>query len=664
MKRTIIAALVAQGFAGAAWAGEEGVFSLGEIRVTAAPMSQVAPGSTSIDAAEIREYDKITVGDALEMAPGVNLSKVGARNEQMVYVRGFDLRQVPVYIDGIPVYVPYDGYVDLGRFTTFDLSRIDVAKGFSSMIYGANTLGGAINLVSRRPTKAFEGEVGGGATFTSRGEHNGTQGYANVGSRQKDWYVQAGLSWVNEDYFRLPGGFSRTTGEDGGKRDNSRHEDTKGSLKLAYTPNATDEYAISFVSQHGVKDVPPYAGTAPGVTPRYWKWPAWDKEAVYFLSNTRIGAHTLRVRAYHDSFENSLSAYDDATYTIQKKKSSFNSWYSDYTNGAGIEGDFVLGSANLLKAAYNIKQDIHREHNAGEPWRLFKDLTQSLALEDTHTFSNRLSLVTGLSYDRRQTQEAQDYNATTKVISDFARDNGFAFNGQAGLFYKLSETAKLHATVARKSRFPTIKDRYSYRMGSAIPNAGLQMEKANHYEVGYSQLLGGRHLFEVNVFHSDITNLIQSVRIAPTVCSTPPCSQMQNVGKATANGIELGLRGDLVSLEYTANYTYLNRENRSDPTVRLTDTPNHKLFAGATWRIAGGWSSTASVEAMSSRYSSTDGVQRASGFAVANLKGGYRFAGGTRIEAGMRNLFDRRYAYTEGFPEPGRTWFVQFNAPL
>ena len=40
----------------------------------------------------------------------------GARNEYNLLVRGFNARRVPVFMDGIPVYVPYDGEMDLGRF--------------------------------------------------------------------------------------------------------------------------------------------------------------------------------------------------------------------------------------------------------------------------------------------------------------------------------------------------------------------------------------------------------------------------------------------------------------------------------------------------------------------------------------------------------------------
>jgi iron complex outermembrane recepter protein len=75
----------------------------------------------------------------------------------------------------------------------------------------------------------------------------------------------------------------------------------------------------------------------------------------------------------------------------------------------------------------------------------------------------------------------------------------------------------LHATGARRNRFATIKDRYSYRMGSAIPNESLGAERANHYEVGYADTLASKWQWQANLFRSDISDLIQSVSIARTV---------------------------------------------------------------------------------------------------------------------------------------------------
>jgi len=648
--------------AGSTLAGERPVFALGEITVTATPLREGAYGSQSIESDDLRVADRYTVGEALDLQPGVNLSKQGQRNEQMIWVRGFSLRQVPIFVDGIPVYVPYDGYVDLGRFTTFDLSRIEVSKGFSSALYGANTLGGAINLVSRRPTKALEGEVGGGLTFSNQGQMNGQQVFTNVGMNRGTWYLQAGASSVNQDFYVLPDTFSPVKGEDGGRRENSAMRDSKVHVKIGLTPNATDEYAVNFIRQHGIKNDPPYAGTAANVSPAYWQWPYWDKESLYFLSSTRLGEHTLKLRGYHDTFRNSLYTYDDATYSTQKKGSSFQSWYDDYTDGLSVQGDFRLAATNQLRSSYNLKVDVHRENNAGEPVRNFKDRTQSFALEDSHAFSDRLSLATGLSFEQRDSQEAQDYNSTTKVVSDFTRANNSATNGQAGLTYQLSGGDTLHASVAGKSRFPTIKDRYSYKMGQAIPNPALKAEQATHYEIGYTGKLNGNWMLESNLFHSDITNFIQSATLT-TLCGASLCMQSQNVGQSTADGLELAVRGSAGAWDVSANYTFLNRRNLSNPEILLTDTPQHKLYASAVWHAAA-WEVTGSVEGYTQRYSSTDGKQVAPGFAVANLKAGYRTKGGTLLEGGVRNLFDRLYSYAEGYPEPGRTLFVQLRTPF
>ncbi len=68
-------------------------------------------------------------------------------------VRGFDIKHVPIFLDRIPIYVPYDGYPDLGRFSTFDLSEVILSKGFTSVLYGPNTMGCAINMISEHPSK-------------------------------------------------------------------------------------------------------------------------------------------------------------------------------------------------------------------------------------------------------------------------------------------------------------------------------------------------------------------------------------------------------------------------------------------------------------------------------------------------------------------------------
>jgi len=122
------------------------VYELGTIQVVAdaQALGTIGPDQVAsvVTLEEMRRHSRDNVADALDLLSGVSVAS-NSRNELTVFVRGFDPRQVPLFIDGIPIYVPYDGYVDFGRFTTADLSAIQVAKGFSSVAYGPNALGGA-----------------------------------------------------------------------------------------------------------------------------------------------------------------------------------------------------------------------------------------------------------------------------------------------------------------------------------------------------------------------------------------------------------------------------------------------------------------------------------------------------------------------------------------
>ena len=629
-------------------------FQLGRVEVTA-EKGLPAAASERLEADELRDENRETVGDALDLLPGVTMSNFGARNEQTLYLRGYDMRQVPVFIDGIPVYVPYDGYVDLGRFTTYDLAEIDVTKGFSSVLYGPNTLGGAINLVSRRPQKAFEGEVGAGYSTGEKKGSDGTRAWANLGSNQGKWYAQFSASYLDQDAYAMSGDFVPQAYEDGGLRNNAYRTDTKGSLKLGYTPNATDEYAVGYVNQQGEKGTPPYAGTDPTVKARYWQWPYWNKESLYLVTRTALsGGSYVKGRLYYDIFKNSLYSYDDATYTTQTRPYAFQSWYDDHSYGGSLEYGKPL-DRHLLKTAVHYKLDHHEEHDAGQPIRTFEDQTASVAFEDTYTLNQDHYLVAGVSYDARDSLRAEDYNSATGIISDFPSNKASAWNPQIGWFGKLGQADEARLTLSRKTRFPTIKDRYSYRLGSAIPNPDLQPEKATTVEAGWVHRFGKVARLDTAIFYSEVRDLIQSVDL------TPSTYQLQNIGKVINQGVELSAQawlGDAV--EVGGNYTYLKRDNKSSD-LKLTDVPDNKLLAHLTWHVTRPLSITASVQSEGERYSSTDGVRKAKAFTVYGLRAGYEFGRGLTGRFGVENLTDENYAYQEGYPEAGRTWYGNLN---
>ena len=130
-------------------------FELGVTTVSVtSEASPLSPLADSFDRTEIQNLQATTVAAALDYLPGLTLERTAARNEMKVRLRGYTSQgQFSLYLDGIPIQVPYDGRLDFNRFLTNDIAEIEVAKGYSSPLLGANNLGGSINLVTRQPEK-------------------------------------------------------------------------------------------------------------------------------------------------------------------------------------------------------------------------------------------------------------------------------------------------------------------------------------------------------------------------------------------------------------------------------------------------------------------------------------------------------------------------------
>jgi len=602
---------------------------------------QVASVITSKD---LLQFNRNNVGDALNLLSGISLSN-NSRNEKMISVRGFDPRQVPLFIDGIPVYVPYDGYVDFNRFSTADLAAIQVAKGFSSMAYGPNTLGGAINLISRKPKKIIEADALLG--FASGSEK---QLSANIGTNQGSWYLQSGVSYLQSDGFPLSSDFIASSTEDGGMRNNASRKDSKVSIKLGLTPNAHDEYAINYYQQNGQKGQPP--STVPAAA-RYWKWPYWDKDSVYFTSKTSFGDYeTFSARLYQDNYGNEVDTYTNDSYTKLKTSGSGSvgtgrSIYDDKTKGASFTLESARLSGQTIRLMGHYKADQHKELDAnGTLNTSYEDALASIAIEDNIELNAATLLSLGAG--RHTLRPATVYSLGNPYSLP---DTKSAQDMQAGLFYTWSNTTRLYATAAKKTRLPTLKDRYSQRLGSFIENPNLQPEKSLNYEIGYQGIYSQAIQTEAAFFYSDVSNKIQTVANVSGIKS-----QMQNVGLVRVTGLELGIKADLNSqLVVGGNYTITNLNNLSNPATRLTDIPKHKVTAHLLLRAASNLDAMIFVENNSSRWVSNS-VELA-GFTTSNLKISYKPSKDVVLEAGVNNLSDKNYSLADGFPNPGRMWF-------
>jgi iron complex outermembrane receptor protein len=628
------------------------IFTLGEIEVSGQAETEKSVSVDKVDQEQMRDFNTDRLNAAANLVPGVTLSKVGPRNESMLYIRGLDLKHSPIFLDGIPVYVPYDGYPDLGRFTTFGLSELVIAKGAASVLYGPNTMGGAINLVTQRPQKELEGSVGAG--YGSGSAYNS---FLNVGSNLGSWYFQGGASVLNSQTFPLSKDFAPTKSQDAGNRNQAYQHDDTLDFRVGYTPTANDEYVLSFSKEYGVKGVPPYAGSDPTQSVRYWQWPYWNVENFRFTSNTDLGYRSyVKLRAFYDVFQNSLFSFDNANYNTITRPYAFKSWYDDHTDGGSVEVGSAWVPANLIKFAAHTKQDYHQEHNDGYPVQYFHDDVDSFGLEDTVTLLKELSAVAGVSRDSVTTLQAQDVTAQKQLV-EFPHGATSAWNPQLSLFYSPEAVGTFHMSVADKSRLPSFKDKYSYRMGTAIPNPDLQAERSVNYEAGYSGKLAEVVGVKANAFYNDVSDYILLKTIPDTKNPGKTTTQNQNVERVRLYGAEFEASAAILDgLEGGANYTLLRAENETTAD-RLVDIPEHKVMLYLQYALLEKLKLLADAEYDSSRYSTSNGVDIASDFLVLNFKANYEFIRGLVAEAGIKNLLDRNYALTEGFPEPGRTYF-------
>jgi iron complex outermembrane recepter protein len=668
-------ALLAGAPALAEGAGGSDAFTLGQIIVTAPRTPGVSITSSTLSAPAIELFNRNTLDQAVNVIPGVNASNSGgSRNERLVFVRGFDRIQVPLLIDGIRVYLPADNRLDFGRFLTPDVAEVQVAKGYVSVLDGPGAMGGAINLVTRRPGKALEAEARGQISFDRAMTYSGYNIFGLLGTRQERWYAQVSFTRNDRDFFTLSRDFAPTPNQAAGRRGLSDTRDWRANIKLGFTPNATDEYAISYTRQEGSKNAP-LETNFPLPVQRFWSWPYWNLDSVYFLSTTALGARaTLKTRAYRNSFSNLLSAYDSAAQTRQSLPRAFNSFYEDEAFGGSAQLDFAASSASRLSLAMHYRQDRHTEFQqvfpsgATEPRQTSVEDVFSAAIEGASQLSPTLELKLGASYDWRDLSQAQDFTGTPGTAAaqfiNYPLRNASTWNAQGQLLWRPDDATDVRASLSSRARFPTLFERFSSRFGGATSAPDLRSERATQAELGVSRRWDAVQ-FEVSAWYAQLSDVIIAV---PIVFNGQPVTQSRNVGSGDYYGAEIAVSTRVANtLELGGNYTWTRREvlDPSNAAFRPTGVPTHKAFVYAQWRPVQAVAIVPSIDLASDRWLvNTAGTRwfRDGGYVLARLRANLSLGGGLEAGVGVQNLFDANYQLADGFPEGGRSFFATLRA--
>src|SRR6266705_5508886 len=164
----------------------------------------LAGRTATLQAADLDARGVRSLADALEQLPGVTTSdELGATGQLDVSLRGFQVspviglpQGVTVYVDGVRANEPIAHEVNFDLLPLEDVDRVEVVYG-PSVLLGRNSLGAAVNLVTRRGTAPGQGEL-----EVSGGSFGRAEVRVRAGAKTGVWDYYGGGRFEREDGWR------------------------------------------------------------------------------------------------------------------------------------------------------------------------------------------------------------------------------------------------------------------------------------------------------------------------------------------------------------------------------------------------------------------------------------------------------------------------------
>jgi iron complex outermembrane receptor protein len=613
------------------------VYQLSEIVV----LGERLPDSDPIPAYILKkeELQKLDVNDsrqALEYVPGLYFSK-NVRNENSFRLRGFDQRQVNIYLDGIPVSVPFDGTLDISQLAGDNLENIRVSKAISSVLYGANTLGGNVNFITSLPSEKQELKV----RFEGSNQQRIFGSLLLKNSWERLVYI-ASIAYEKAPDFQLPKKTDSLQNNSGNTRNNSAFKKNNLGLKFHYTINKRNKVGLHINTIINSFNVPPNTLVS---SPRYWQFPEWQKSVISFNSEHVISnSLVLRTVWFFDKYRNVLESYDDDTYTTQSRRYAFTSIYDDFSTGVSIYPVLSYFKWGTTRGIFSYKKDVHREKSdETQPFEKYSTEIWTSGLEQIIDISRGIQGLVGADLNYLRPIYAQELSLRNPIL---------LLNGQTAVKWLIFANISVNGAVGYNSRFPTLKELYSERFGRNIANPDLVEERALNLELG---LFWQKSTAQVGltVFRNMVSDQIVNRQLGNDT------QQYQNVGETLYQGFEFVLQKEWQIFEGSLNYTYLSAANASADRENdyLEYRPVHRLNVLAEFKPLSSFRISIEASYTADQYyqhPETLNWEKLNDFLTLNGKVGYDIDDWLNLYLRFYNLTDHFYFSEFGIPMPGR----------
>ena len=691
------------GAAGDAGGSTTGTPSSGRIVEQATTLTEVTAG-------EIAQRGAKSLDEAIEMVPGLYVRN-GGDGVPRIDIRGLRTRNVTLLLDGVPLNSTFDGQFDPRSIPVENIARIKVTRGASSVLYGPGGNAAVIDIITKGAAPGLHG--------TAQVEYGGPEQYkanatASYGSEKFSFFASG--STFDQDYFNLSGDFDTTQNQPEKGRVNSDRRDDAAYANLSFAPNANAKFGLSLNYREGEYGKPPATLTQNesiyASRTRFERVEDYETFGIQATAALRFNeVLTIRPSAFYNVLDELTANYDDATFQTQDLNRAFESDARTEIYGGGIQTLVQFNRNNLLTATIDARHEgwdaggfevgtvpvsVPAAPNPTRAARLIaacaarggtvsgpttvaagiatrncnnvsQDFTSnhgidvfSTAVEHETKLTQELSAVAGAGYARQDRAEASDEDYTWLL----------------GLKYAFNDDTFLRGAVARKIRFPTLRD--LYEIGRANPD--LETETTMNYEAGGGTAFFGRQLVVgVTLFQVDAKDFIEA----------DDNGIAQNNDEYRFRGVETELRfSGIQNLLLTAAHTYMESENLSSDadTKELQNRPEHKVTLTANYQLGWGISFNASYLYITgskalSRTAGTGGggggggggivlpdttqVLELDDYHVVNLGLSKEFWDGqAELYGRLENVLDENYEHSFGFPEPGRAAYVGFKVKL
>lgn len=639
------------------------------IHLPSAEVVEQADTPNVVTREEMNRENALDLWQAVRNVPGVIQSGGGARNDSSFSVRGFDSASMPVFVDGVTQANPYRGDNDAARMLTGDLESITIEKGYSTLLLGPNTMGGAILLKTARPKEPFEALFTSGFGFDVLGAFADNHELLSVGAKGEHFYAKGTFQYRGIDHYRIPYDFEPTKKNPQQKGDRlwSDSNDIKITLLAGWTPVYNLDLSLTWIYQDSNKGFSPPAVN--GMDYELWEWPYYKRQTISFDGEWTEDTLIVKGTGYFQKFDNRLIDYGSwANYELDMHNPY--SDYDDYTAGFHLEGAWDITTGNKLAGAINFRQDDHQGLTGKEVTVQVNEAIWSLAVEYTFSPFAFLHFTGGFGFDifvpntfwgeRNELLKALGYGDYIEKTSLWK-----LWASEAGVYYDIHPNHEVHLTYARKNHFPTMFQRYSTRLGESVPNPNLGPEWADHFEFGYQGHVLNVLSLTAAVYYSDISHKIVEIRVPKPEYTAVTVPYSVNLDRTAMWGIEAGLEwapSPVLTVGAAGSWNRYHIIHSELAVETLSLYPGITASAYGTITPIPTLSIIPSLQYVGSRYADTRGEAEIDGYFLVNLKAGYEIHKNLSIAISVENVFDLLYEIRPYFPQPGRSYNVTLTA--